>query len=575
MANEIKGQVGIFIDARTIMVAQARMQGGRMEVLALASMDTPTESVENADVLDPFRVAQAIKSLLKEMNLQPRAVSVALAQQGYWLRTVRLPDVPASERNQLVRNELEETGALPIRSGTVDFLWIPAPSEPGKRMIDAVTYYTNDALVDHMRDALAQAGLQLTRLEPGSISVVRGYLASRPVTEPVAVLSVAQKHSDLCIHDGRAVRSMRRIPSGWADVIAKPNAASPFYTYEEEAEDAATPRQGHSQRDSGLWKLPGETVEPGVSEFRDPVRTASPQPDDFQEPVESVLMRGSFSTDAGFLASEVVRSLAFFAREYPEASKPLYVYVLAPVDVIDKLAPALAANLPLPVKSGDPMAQLQLPRAAQVAHSGIAEGLLPAVGCAIGGDDATLPTLDLSRQLDRVKAGKRAPAVLLAGMAGSTLWMVAAAVASITLTLLESNVRTVDIHIHTETVRLRAERAPLLKRAEINANAKALQAKSQVPASSVLGRVAAATPPGIAVKRLAVGADGKMTIEGDAINTKTMEQFARNLSESAAIKFPAFDTIHQDDKGGLTFRIAGVTRLAPAAAPAGSNPNAQ
>jgi Tfp pilus assembly protein PilN len=240
---------------------------------------------------------------------------------------------------------------------------------------------------------------------------------------------------------------------------------------------------------------------------------------------------------------------------------------------VDSLTPALSAALPLPVKSGSALGDVQLPRPVQTAGNGIGDGLLPAIGAAIGGEETTLPALDLSRQLDRVRAGKRAPAVLLAGMAGSTLWMIAAAFASITLTVLENQVRSEDGHIRAATERLRAEREPLLKRAAINTAARALEAKVRVPASAVLGRVAAATPTGIAVKRLTVGADGKMTLEGDAVNTATMENFASNLGKSVAIKVPTYDIIHQDDKGGLSFKIVGITRTAAPAAAA--NPNAE
>jgi hypothetical protein len=445
-------------------------------------------------------------------------------------------------------------------------------------MIDAVTYFTNDAIVDHVRDTLAQAGLYLARLEPGSVSMMRGYLTSRALVEPVAVLTIAQKHTDLCIHDGRSVRSMRRIPSGWTDVVPQPRAISPFYTYEDEANGAgADDTSKYQGGDGGLWPFaPGEEPPPGVSEFQDPVRTArQPQPEALPAARDGGRARGNVATEAGFLASEISRSLAFFAREYPEAPKPLSIYLLAPKDAADKLTTALSAALPLPVKSGDPLAELQLPRAVHLSKEGIGDGLLPAAGCAIGGDDASLPSLDLSRQLDRVKAGRRAPAVLLAGMAGSTVWMVAAAITSITLTLLESNLRAEDGRVRAQTQRIKDSRALLLKRAETNSAAKALQAKSQVPASSVLGRIAAATPSGIAVKRIAISADGKMTIEGDAIDSETLAQFGRNVSQSVAIRFPNYDAMRQDDTGALSFRMAGITRTAPAAASGPANPNGQ
>ena len=68
MANDNKGRIGIYFDSRTITVVQARSQGGRVEVIARGAADTPAGAIEGVNILDPSRVAQAIRGLLREMR---------------------------------------------------------------------------------------------------------------------------------------------------------------------------------------------------------------------------------------------------------------------------------------------------------------------------------------------------------------------------------------------------------------------------------------------------------------------------------------------------------------------------
>ena len=100
-----------------------------------------------------------------------------LPATGYDLRALRLPEIPQAERRILVRGELEEADVLPPSHGAFDFLWIPAPIQEGRRQADVYAFYTGDQAVDATHQALRQAGLRLTHLEPAFVSLVRAGLA--------------------------------------------------------------------------------------------------------------------------------------------------------------------------------------------------------------------------------------------------------------------------------------------------------------------------------------------------------------------------------------------------------------
>ncbi len=577
MATATNENIGIFLDSRGVTIVRARMLGGRTEITKRGTAELPAGAVEGAVIRDPLGVAHAIRSLLRDMNLRPKSASVALGSHGYSLRSVRLPEAPASERRALVRNELEEVGAMPHRSGTFGFLWIPVPSEPGKRLVDAITYYASDSEVDQIREALRLAGLRLDRLEPASVAMVRAYLATRTGHGPIAILCTAQKHSDLCIHDGAAVRSVRRIPIGWDDLLPSLRPASPFYASNGKGDDRDLIGQSGDTA-VGVFRHPRRTLNTDFggaeAESRWPSGTAdvAVATDSLDNSTPGVTRSAEAVANADFLGSELSRSIAFFAREHPNTPKPKSLVMLAPAYLVQPLAQILESATSLSIETDDPLAALDMARPLPGQAEENMDGYLPAIGAALDGAEATIPAVDLSRQDQRMQAGRRAPGMLLAGMAGSTLWMLVAAIASIALTVLEYNQRAESTRITTEITRIRAEREPLLKLAAINAAAKALEAKSVVPAASVLGRVAAATPRGIEVTSIRIGTDGKVAVEGDALSTLTMQQFALNMGQSAAIRFPGYEMMKQDERGGLSFRIAGVTRAAAAPGASPVNP---
>src|SRR5258708_1654326 len=137
MAND-NGAVslGLVISGQAIYAAATRAEKSGVEVIARGSAPAPEGSVKGSSVVDPVRTGQAIRALVQNLGVRATAASVALVDPGYAMRAVRLPEVPERERRTLIRNELQEAGALPVGGGAFDFIWAPnAVGGPeGKRL---------------------------------------------------------------------------------------------------------------------------------------------------------------------------------------------------------------------------------------------------------------------------------------------------------------------------------------------------------------------------------------------------------------------------------------------------------
>jgi hypothetical protein len=155
---------------------------------------------------------------------------------------------------------------------------------------------------------------------------------------------------------------------------------------------------------------------------------------------------------------------------------------------------------------------------------------------------------------------KRAPNVLMAGMAGSTIWMVLTLLASAFLSWNVSQLNQESASLDQQYKTIQAERAPLLLKNQIASAVDAAAAKVRTPVASILGRVAAAATPGVSTTSIHVQPDGKVTIEGEATDTRSMQVFASNLNLGRSIRSPYFEAFRRDAKAGITFRIVGLYR---------------
>src|SRR5207244_1371349 len=71
----------------------------------------------------------------------------------------------------------------------------------------------------------------------------------------------------------------------------------------------------------------------------------------------------SATTSVPFIASEVARSLAFYAREHPDEAPPEGLVIVAPSDLAGGMERLLADTQSIPVRAADPLAAYRFPAA--------------------------------------------------------------------------------------------------------------------------------------------------------------------------------------------------------------------
>jgi len=437
-----------------------------------------------------------------------------------------MPDAPERERRPLVRGELETSGALPLGGGAFGHLWVKAPSEEEREESDVFAFYSDDAGVDAVREALRVANLKLDSIEPYSIAAIRAFMLSRETPEPVALLCPSDSHTDLCIHDGRQVRYLRRIAGGWEEM--RYASRQQAFTSDEAAPVAAQPLGVDDALDEAAAAQAG--VLGGIHDDHD-------------------------SSNRAFLTAEVARSFAFYSREYKDADVPRSLVVLSPAQYAEDIARTIEPTMPIPVVCGDTAAKLELPEPTGGELGQL--GFLAAAGAALGDVGSLLPRVDASRQEAAALSRRHAPDVLLFGMAGSSVWMIASVVAAVALSLLQSSAEVSNNLLKRDIEVEWARRAGPLRNEEVFNAARGAQTKVATAAPAVLAAVAQAHDGALAISSVKVDPGSKVAIEGTAVTPESMQAFAASLSQTHAVNNPSFDMMHQDNGGLYSFRIVG------------------
>lgn len=583
MAKKMTGSsVGIVVTPRAIVAVQASAHENEIEVKVRGAVETPPETLSGQEVLDPLRLGHALRNLWRRIGLGEHAASVAVLAPSYGLRALRMPQAPERERNALVRGELEQAQVIPQERGAFDFLWI-ASGEPGVPQADVYAYHINETIIDGLHRSFQVAGLRLASVEPGSIALMRLYLATRGKRDPVAILCPSARHTDLCIHDGTRVRQLRRIPAGWEDLGTTLERGTRDIIPEPRIWDAHVP----SEKRGGMLNLSeGESLPEEAPDAEGTLANEASPPaeptfqgipntwpirSEFSDEVPDILSIGAGQSPVGgqsahksdFLVSEISRTLAFFEREHPEEAHPQEIVVLGPTDAARGFERVLSPAQSLPIVVANPLAGLDLPRA--VAVPGLEEdpeayALAVGVALAASGVDLGIPPVDLSRQTSVAQPGRRVPHLLRAGMAWSTLWLLASAIAAIGLMIAEARLADTHVQLTNEIARIHAERAPLIRAAELTKAAESARQVSEIPAAPVLGRVAAATTTGVGLTSLRVAPDGRVMLEGKALGTSNIQRFALSVGRGKSVRVPVIETTKRDTHGYVTFRIGALFR---------------
>jgi type IV pilus assembly protein PilM len=210
------GSVGLDIDGRYLSAAQ--VESGR--VVLGASVDLPSGVIQDGEVADRDRLAEALKDFVASAGL-PKSVRLGVSNQQIVVRVIELPRIEdAKQRDAAVRFQAADAIAMPLDEAVLDHQVAGYSEAPdGSPRMQVVVVAARRSMVEALLEAAKKAGLKPESVDLDAFALVRMFAAASAGApdETARVYCHLGGVSNLAIAVGTACLFTRPLSAVWDD----------------------------------------------------------------------------------------------------------------------------------------------------------------------------------------------------------------------------------------------------------------------------------------------------------------------------------------------------------------------
>ncbi len=333
---------------------------GAVEITRAGVHPTPEGGVAEGSVLDPPKVAAAVKEAMRAAGIRSNEVYAAIAGDDVVVRHALFPRMPREELAQAVKWDAGAYIPYPAKDASIDFQIVSSPAEPSEK-IEVMIVAAPKKLVQSHMETMQLAGLYPLALDIQPITLDRVFRDGN--TETLGFYAdIGGGTTDLAYSEGGVLRFTRIVPVGGND----------FTTAVAEATGRGT---GWAETAKRRSRVPFPPISTAAGDVLGSAATS-----------EDGAVEQALAGVAGRLALEMRRSLDYCnaqARTRRGADAPIVSIILTGGGSrLSGLAEFLENSLGIAVRSGDPLRNASPARGARLAEVLDAHG--PSLSVAIG-----------------------------------------------------------------------------------------------------------------------------------------------------------------------------------------------
>jgi type IV pilus assembly protein PilM len=177
--------VGLDIEAGSIAATEVKVDGAA-SVTASAIAALPAGAFHEGEVVDPERLADALKALFAEHKLS-KQVRLGVGNQRVVVRTVRLPAVEdPKELDAAVRFQAQEQIPMPLEQAVLEHQvvgGVPA-DQGGPPQVDVMVVAARKEMISSFVEPVRQAGLNPIGIDLAAFGMIRALATEIPQVAP-------------------------------------------------------------------------------------------------------------------------------------------------------------------------------------------------------------------------------------------------------------------------------------------------------------------------------------------------------------------------------------------------------
>ena len=310
--------VSIDIGSNSIKLMEVRTSGGTLELLNWGSLPTPAGTIQSNMVIEPERVAEAVRGLLESRGIRARKAVTAVPGPAVMIKRVTLP---AQNPNDIENTIMLEAGNfIPEELDNVNIDYQVVDIREEAKQMEVLLVAAKKDIVGSYAETLRSAGMTPVVVDVDYFALDNMYeLNYEPVADQVvALVNIGARYSSINILKGGRSTFTGDVPVGGRDIT-----------------EALT-------RDLGVSADEAERIKSGDESKTDP---------------EQLAMALGPAVDA--LIEEIHYALSFFWTAATDEKIDI-LYLSGGAARTPELAQRLAERIEAPVEVADPMARVAL-----------------------------------------------------------------------------------------------------------------------------------------------------------------------------------------------------------------------
>ena len=208
---------GLDIGTTAIRAVQLHGNGAVKSLVRYAYVPIDSHTVLSDSKSDQQRLAQVIKELLDQANMNTRSVAVGIPSQRVFTAVVDFDRLPSSELAKAIRYQADSLIPTPLDKSKIDWAVI-GDSPKDKTKVEVLLSSVENTFIEQRLDLLESIGLDVVAFEPDNLAVTRALIAGES-PQPQMVLDIGSKSTDLVVTMQGSPRLTRSIPTGAEAII--------------------------------------------------------------------------------------------------------------------------------------------------------------------------------------------------------------------------------------------------------------------------------------------------------------------------------------------------------------------
>ncbi|MDE2875106.1 MAG: type IV pilus assembly protein PilM [Gemmatimonadota bacterium] len=239
--NRGRTVAGLDIGSGYVKLALVDHGGDRPEVRGAAIRPTPRGAVVDGEVVEPARVAGAIRELMDESGVRARNIVAALGGHDVFIKRLKLPRVKEKEAARAIRQEAERHVPFDLEEVRLDFQILPTRRSAAH--IEVLLVAAKRECVESRVSLLADAGIRAAALDVGAFALHNAFVHNYPGSADgvVALVNVGRDVTNLNVIEEGVPVLAKDLPLGSRKVAE--SLQRDFRLTEEQSEQVLQGRQ--------------------------------------------------------------------------------------------------------------------------------------------------------------------------------------------------------------------------------------------------------------------------------------------------------------------------------------------